>query len=233
MQRSHWLVAGAATITILCLALPRSCAARGTSEASTTSIRSSAAGASPKEVPVGPLRVVHGVAEGWRHDGAGARAAAISAVQLSGPIAKAGFITRDDMIDALSSKRFGPTFASRSALQLADFLQQVGTEGLTPSELLWSELPLTARLVHADQRRAQVQVWSVLVLGAPRVGVPRQAWRTVTVDLTWEDEDWKIDGWSSTTGPTPVLGDDAAGASLEDLSIVTGWPQAAESPGGK
>jgi hypothetical protein len=153
-------------------------------------------------------------------------------VQLTGPIAKAGFITRGDMIDALSTKRFGPALASRSAQQLADLLQQVGTDGLTPSELLWSELPLTARVVRAGATRAQVQVWSVVVLGAPGVGVPHQAWRTVTVDLAWERDDWKVDGWSSTPGPTPVLTDGADAASLEDLTTVTGWPRATDSLGG-
>jgi hypothetical protein len=153
-------------------------------------------------------------------------------VQLTGPIAKAGFITRGDMIKALSTGRFGPTLASLSAQQLADFLEQVGTDGLTPSEVLWSELPLTARLVHIAAAQAQVQVWSVVVLGAPGVGVPHQLWRTVTVDLAWEHDDWKVDGWSSTPGPTPVLADGTDAASLEDLTTVTGWPRAAGSLGG-
>ena len=72
----------------------------------------------------------------------------------------------------------------------------------------------------------------MLVIGAPGVGVPRQAWRTVTVDLAWERDDWRIDRWASEPGPTPVLEELTDTASLEELQRVTAWPAASSIDGG-
>ena len=72
----------------------------------------------------------------------------------------------------------------------------------------------------------------MLVIGAPGVGVPRQAWRTVTVDLAWERDDWRIDRWTSEPGPTPVLDELTDTASLEELQRVTAWPAASSIDGG-
>ena len=71
---------------------------------------------------------------------------------------------------------------------------------MSPGQLLWSELPLTARVVASDEATAQVEVWSVVVIGIPTAdSVPRQAWRTVTVDLAWVEGDWLVSGWSAVT----------------------------------
>lgn len=182
--------------------------------------------------PLGPTRVHHDVPMGWRHDATGARAAALSAVGLTGPIARAGFITRRDMIGELTTTRYGSTLAAASARQLHELMGDLGPAGLVPAELLWSELPLTARVVDATTHRVRVEVWTVLVVGAPGVGVPRQAWRTVTVQLAWQRGDWRIDRWSSKPGPTPVLDQLTDTASLEELERVTAWPAASSIDGG-
>jgi len=186
----------------------------------------------PGDQPIGPTRVDHDVPMGWRHDAAGARAAAMSAVGMTGPVARAGFITRRDMIDQLATTRYKDTLASTSARQLDDLMGDLGSAGLVPADLLWAELALTARVVDATPRRARVDVWTVLVIGAPGVGVPRQAWRTVTVELAWERDDWRIDRWASEPGPTPVLDELTDTASLEELQRVTAWPAASSIDGG-
>lgn len=181
----------------------------------------------PAEVPpVGPTEVVGGVPHGWRHDADGARAAALSAVSLTGGIATAGFITRSDIIDSIATSGYGPTLASVSSSQLAELSVELGDVGVSPSELVWSETPLTARIVSADDRRAVVEVWAVLVVGVPGVGAPRQAWRTVTVAVAWERGDWRIDGWAARPGPTPALAADSVVSSVEDIADVTSWPTA-------
>lgn len=181
---------------------------------------------------VGPTRTVHGVPAGWRHDQAGARAAAISAVHLTGSIARAGFITRSDMIGEIAADRFAPRLAKTSARQLDELMVQVGSAELTPSELIWDELPLTAKVTRSATDLPRVRVWSVLVVGAPGIGVPRQAWRTVTVDVAWERGDWRVAGWSAEPGPTPVVVDPTDTASIDAVRQVTGWPVAAGSGGG-
>lgn len=175
--------------------------------------------------PSGPAGVDElGVPHGWRRDADGALGAAVSAVRLTGPIAQAGFITRSDMISALATERYGPTLASESSSQLAEMTTVLGAASVAPRDLVWSELPLTARVVEADQRIARVEIWSVLVVGVHDLGAPRQAWRTVTVDLVWEASDWKIDGWSARQGPTPMLDATATVATTDEVGEVVAWP---------
>jgi len=172
----------------------------------------------------GPRTTVDGVPQGWSRNEAGARAAAISAVRLTGDIARSGFITRTDMIELLATTRFGPALAEASAAQLDEMAAELDETDISPTSLLFTELPLTARVVTADDTAARVEVWSVLVVAVPDQGAPRQAWRTVTVDLAWERGDWRIHGWTARAGPTPALGFEAPIASADELVEVAGWP---------
>ncbi|GMU78503.1 MAG: hypothetical protein AMXMBFR46_12980 [Acidimicrobiia bacterium] len=173
---------------------------------------------------MGAARIEGGVPQGWAHDQTGARAAAVSAVSLTGDIARAGFITRADMIAALATARYGPTLARLSAEQLAAMTGALGPEGVTAASVVFAELPLTARVVRVDSTRARVAVWSVLVVAVPDRGAPRQAWRTVTVDLVWEREDWRVDGWDAEAGPTPLLDTHGPIATAEELANAASWP---------
>jgi hypothetical protein len=188
--------------------------------------------ASQPTMPVGPTRVLRGVPEGWRHDRAGALAAAASATHLTGAIAKAGFITRGDMIHQVATARYAPRLAEASNDELTSLLGDAGEHAVTPSQLLWDEIPLTATVAGYSPDAAAVRVWTVLVAGAPNVGVPQQAWRTVTVTLRWQAGDWKVDGWSAAAGPTPQLPDGSASAGFSTLMTVTGWPLASTVAGG-
>jgi hypothetical protein len=147
-------------------------------------------------------------------------------VALTGDVARAGFITRRDMISALASTRFAPRLVRSSAEQLEELLHGLAGEGVSTEALLFRELPLTARVVRVDERTARVAVWAVLVAGVPERGTPMQVWRTVIVDLVWERGDWRVDEWAPTAGPTPALAADARIATVADLSGVTSWPPA-------
>jgi hypothetical protein len=174
--------------------------------------------------PIGPTGTTNGVPQGWRHDRGGARAAAIGYVALTGDIARAGFITRHDMVTQLATGSYGSTLADLTNRQINDLLFQLGQTQADPTALIWLETPLTARLVSVDAARARVDVWSVFVLGAPNAGPPRQAWRTVTVDLAWEDSDWKVAAWTARSGPTPALAPEADVSSVAQLAGPAGWP---------
>ena len=182
--------------------------------------------APPVVSPVGPAEVVDGVPHGWRHDAEGARAAALTVVSLTGEIATAGFITRSDIIGSIATSGYGPALASVSSGQLAELSAELGGVGMSPAELVWSEIPLTARVVSGDEHRAVVEVWAVLVVGVPGVGAPRQAWRTVTVELAWERGDWRINGWDTRPGPTPALAANSVVSSVEEIAEVVSWPPA-------
>ncbi len=200
----------------------RTCAAAGPEAAPPSSTPAVA----PDQVrpSAGPRAKRLDVPIGWSRDATGARSAAVSAVSLTGELARAGFITRSDMIRVLASRRYGPTLADLSAAQLDAFIDDLAGEGLTPSQLLLQELPLTAVVESATANSATVQVWALLVAGGDRIGSPRQLWRTVTVELVWEDGDWKVDLWTVRPGPTPALATNAPVASLAELREVTAWP---------
>jgi len=180
--------------------------------------------APPVVSPVGPAEIVDGVPHGWRHDAEGARAAALAAVSLTGEIATAGFITRSDIIGSIATSGYGSALASLSSAQLAKMSVELGGVGVSPGELVWSEIPLTARILSVDERRAVVEVWAVLVVGVPRLGAPRQAWRTVTVEVAWERGDWRLDGWETRPGPTPALAATSVVSSVEAVAEVLSWP---------
>jgi hypothetical protein len=171
----------------------------------------------------GPTSTLYGVPIGWSHDEAGALAAAVSAVRLTGEIARAGFITRTDMIETLASGRYGPTLAAESAAQLGEMSGELGAAGVAAPSVTFSELPLTARVVHADRASAEVDVWTVCLITVADVAAPRQAWRTVTVELVWEDADWQVDGWSTVSGPTPALAASAPVAATVEVLEVLSW----------
>jgi hypothetical protein len=175
---------------------------------------------------VGPAIVRLGVPQGWAHSTGGARAAAVSAVSLTGEIARAGFITRGDMIDLLATRRFAPDLGVTTERQLGDLAEALGAAEFVPPEVAWAEVPLTARVVRSSEQVARVEVWSVLVVASPDAGVPRQAWRTVVVDLAWEQDDWKVDGWSAAPGPTPALAAATAISTGGEVADVADWPPA-------
>ncbi len=106
-------------------------------------------------------------------------------------------------------------------------LRELGPAGVSMDTVVFAELPLTARIDHADSTTARVSVWSVTVLGVIGRGAPRQIWRTVTVDLVWETGDWRIDRWTATSGPTPILDAHATPATTSEIATVSGWPTVA------
>lgn len=176
-----------------------------------------------------PSFVVDGIGHGWRRDEDGARAAAGSAVSATGAIATAGFITRDDLIGSIASSGFAGQLADESARQLDELAIELGEVGVVPSQLVWAELPLRARVLSFSQDAAAVEVWSVLVVGVPGHGAPRQVWRTVTVGLIWEREDWRVDSWQSEAGPTPALAATSTVSSVDEIRAALAWPAVGRS----
>src|SRR6266545_7452765 len=82
--------------------------------------------ATPEGTGVGPTYTRRGVPQGWAPGPDGARAAAVSAVGLTGEIARAGFITRGDMIDVLATRRFAGDLGVTTERQLAELAEALG-----------------------------------------------------------------------------------------------------------
>ena len=157
-------------------------------------------------------------------DRAAAEHAAVAAVRMTGKIATAGFISRSDMIGSIASAQFAPTLAARSAAQLADMTAEVGGAGVSPTDLVWDEIPLASHITSADENTATIEVWSVLIVGVPGHGAPRQVWRTVTIGLVWGRSAWRIDKWDAAAGPTPALAATAPISDVASIRTVLAWP---------
>jgi hypothetical protein len=156
---------------------------------------------------------------------------ALRAVRLTGDIATAGFISRDDLIDSVASTRFASTLRSTAAAQLTEFTTAVGASGVSAADVVWEELPLTARIVESSNTDARIIVWSVLIVGVPGHGSARQVWRTSTVGLVHEARGWRVDSWTATPGPTPSPATNGAVSDLPSVVEVLNWPLA--TAGGK
>lgn len=179
--------------------------------------------------PIGAAERPDEVGNVRQHDSDGALAAASAAVSITGEIATAGFITRDDRIASIASARYADELAAVSSRQLDELSVELGQAGITPSQLVWSELPLRERIVSYGDAAAVVEVWSVLVVGVPGHGAPRQVWRTVSLGLVWEREDWRIDAWDAVDGPTPALAAASVVSTVDDVADALAWPAAGRS----
>jgi hypothetical protein len=151
---------------------------------------------------------------------------ALRAVRLTGDIATAGFISRNDLLDSVASTRFAPTMRSTAATQLTEFTTAVGASGVPAADVVWEELPLTATVSEQGASSARVTVWSVLIVGVPGHGSARQIWRTSTIGLVHEVSGWRVDSWTATPGPTPSPASNGAVSDLPSVVEVLSWPPA-------
>jgi hypothetical protein len=160
---------------------------------------------------------------GWSLDQTGAEAAAAAYVRSTALIALSGPLTRRDAVLTMATSSYGPDMLAAVNRELDGLT--VGTEGraVAPNELVWSEYPLTVTSAMTSTTSAQVQVWSVLIVGIKGGSVARQVWRTSTLSLEVEHGDWKVADWVDATGPSPVALNDTDIASVADLSEVTSW----------
>jgi hypothetical protein len=220
MRRASLYVA-AGLIALLTLAALRALSGSDGSDSSSQPESAQAGVVDDTDGP-GPMANRYGVPQGWTHDAAGARSAAVTAVSLTGEIAKAGFITRRDMITSLATSTYGPSLAAASTDQLDQLID--GTD-IAAEEIVLDELPLSARVLRSDDRAARVEVWSVVIVGASSLGAPRQLWHTVVVDLAWERDDWRVARWAMHPGPTPSPPVDALVSSMDEIAVVMSWPK--------
>ena len=79
-----------------------------------------------------------------------------------------------------------------------------------------------------EDNETEVQVWSVLVLGAKGGSTVRQVWRTSTLELAWTDGDWKVERWATSPGPFPAPPPEADASMLAEASEVMSWRRAPE-----
>lgn len=149
--------------------------------------------------------------------------AAVAAVAMTAEVARAGFISRRELIESFTTKSFGRVLADDTSEQMAALSLEFSERQADPVDLQVTEQPLRVRISSSTMRTASVDVWSVLVVALPTAATARVLWRTVKIDLVLVDDRWLVDGWKSLPGPTPMVDVESPISSATDVRHVLEW----------
>lgn len=140
---------------------------------------------------------------GFARDEAGAVAAAITFATAS----QRWLYFTDEEVEAAVRAIADPSAADELAATVVDEVSSAREQlGESPGRVWWLVRPLAWSVLHRSDDHATVEVWAVTVLSAVEVAAPQAEWRTFTVDLAWDEGDWKLDAVRNTPGPTPMVG---------------------------
>jgi len=183
----------------------------------------SGTGEGPAPAADGPRAEESGVPAGYGRSQVGAQAAAVGWVSSLGVLMQAGPIATADALRSLvSEERAGATIDSLRA-ERARFSEQFGAD---PSQAVWIDSPLAVQVEDWNPDRAVVRVWSQLLVGVASEATVQALWRTHTVTVVWEREDWRVDDVSREEGPTPqVMAGDLPSPGGE-VAVMAEWTPA-------
>jgi hypothetical protein len=173
--------------------------------------------------PAGPDGDSSGVPTGYVDTEAGARAAAVGWVSSLGTLVRLGPIATADALRAVSSARVADATIDRFRTERDQFTDQFHAD---PSQAIWIESPLTVTVSDYGSDAATVRVWSQLVVGVGSGSTVQVLWRTHTVRLVWEDDDWKVDDVTRVEGPTPQTTAENMPSSGAEFEAVSKWTPA-------
>jgi hypothetical protein len=182
-----------------------------------------AAAATPASAAAGPKGDSSGIPVGYLHTEAGARAAAVGWVSSLGALIRLGPIAAQDAVRALTSKRVAESTIDKFRADRDRFADQFGAD---PANAIWIESPLAVHTVEWSPDRAVVAVWSQLVVGAPTGNTVQALWRTHTVTVVWEGDDWRVDDVTEVEGPTPDVAPGDLPVSGADFAPLAEWTPA-------
>jgi hypothetical protein len=157
--------------------------------------------------PHGPAKIVKGVPSGYTRDKAGAATAAANAIQLQVAVAHG-------QADPETVK--STWIASNADQQTREALSEGKN---TSGDDQTNKLPATTRVTAFSDTSATVEVWVVSVGSTSGIGggtLTAAKWSTVTYQLVWEREDWKVTSFKSVSGPQP--GQNGNGSTLPPLT---------------
>ena len=82
---------------------------------------------------------------------------------------------------------------------------RLGVGTLPEPVVILRTVPVGYRIDRFTPDAATVSLWRVGIVGSGATIEPQQSWRTETVSLAWEGENWKVASFRSSPGPTPPL----------------------------
>jgi len=151
----------------------------------------------------GPAGDAAGVPVGFSADEPGAVAAAVAYATAS----QRWLYFTDEEIEAAVAEIATSVAAPRMAEDVvADVSMAREQLAQSSGPIWWLVRPLAWRVDDYRDTDARVSVWTVTILSAAGVAAPQSEFLTVTLDLSWVDGDWRVDGVRDTPGPTPITG---------------------------
>ena len=127
------------------------------------------------------------------------------------------FLLKEDSFDSailsISSSTYGPVIRDAVLATRAN-AQKIITDD---PNTFYREIPMGYQVITESKDRVQVKVWSVNMLVAKPDFNGNTKSNIHTMDLVWEDNDWKIDNWVNEPGPTPRWQSENDPLSVEDF----------------
>lgn len=167
--------------------------------------------------PTGPTTVVDGAPMGYRHDVAGAKAAAVCFTRLNQSLVQM------DEAAVVAAWRAMSAEGSAEAL-VADVRTRLGQLRRTwpAGTLSYRVAPLAARAVEESPDHATVDVWYVGVVAGRNLATYEE-WVTDTYHLVWEREDWRVAAFADAPGPRPEPGGQEPASAPEIEGFLAGF----------
>ncbi|MFE8957146.1 MULTISPECIES: hypothetical protein [Streptomyces] len=177
-----------------------------------------------KPVPAGAA----GIPSGFAHDRQGAESAAANYAVALGSAEMFDKARRDAILQSIIVPARVADFETRlDKAYTPEFNKNVGLngDGTTPDGLTFVSrtTPIGTKVTESSSDTATVEVWCSGLLGLAgenSTSPVTNSWFTITMQLEWTNDDWKIVTHSQKDGPTPVPGDERASSADEMAKAV-------------
>ena len=153
-----------------------------------------------------------------------ADAAAAAAVSYATVSQNWLYFTDEQIVDAVAEIATPDAAEELAADAVAEVSAARAALSGSPGRVWWLVRPMAWKVESLRANEASVDVWTVTVLSAEEVAAPQSEWVTVTVDLEWVDDGWKLDALRDNPGPTPMPGpNDAPWDAIPFDAVLAGF----------
>lgn len=157
----------------------------------------------------GPTTSVDGVPMGYSHDQHGARAAALTFVEMAESVIE----MEEPAAEAAQREMASTSAADALVADLKSKLTKVRA-GWPAGSLTYRVAPLAVRVIGQGPDSVKADVWYVGVLAGRNV-VTSEQWSTESFHLVWERGDWRVDSDTLVAGPRPDPGRQKSASAAE------------------
>ncbi|WP_329244991.1 hypothetical protein [Streptomyces canus] len=169
-----------------------------------------------------------GVPTGFAHDAQGAQSAAANYAVALGSTDMFAKTTRDAVLQTvITPSRVAGLEAALDKAYTPEFNETLGLsrDGSTPAGYTFVSRtsPIGTKVTQTSADATTVDVWCGGLLGlagANSTNPVTSSWFTITMQLEWTSNTWKIVTHSQKEGPSPVPGDDKASSADEMANAV-------------